>query len=182
MKPLVFLESEKIYLRPLKEEDAEGNYRYWLNDREVCLGNSHQRFPITELSLKKYINESNGSSSKLLLGIFDKSTDSHVGNASLQNINYIARSAEFAIVIGEREFWNKGIGRDVGVLIIDHGFKALNLNRIYCGTYSINHGMQKLALYLGFKQEGIRREADFKEGNYVDIIEYGLLKREWKTK
>lgn len=182
MKPNIFLESERIYLRALKEEDADGNYKYWLNDKEICIGNSHHRFPMTEVKLKKYIVESNNSSGMLVMGIFDKMTESHIGNVSLQNINYISRSAEFAIIIGERDFWNKGIGKEVGILMIDHGLNVLNLNRIYCGTYCTNHGMQKLAISLGFKQEGLRREADFKDGEYVDVVEFGLLKCEWKLK
>ena len=33
---------------------------------------------------------------------------------------------------------------------------------------------------LGFAQEGILREAKFFEGNYHDIISYGILAEEWK--
>jgi RimJ/RimL family protein N-acetyltransferase len=35
--------------------------------------------------------------------------------------------------------------------------------------------MQKLAEKLGMNLEGIRKEAIFKNGNYCDIHEYGLL-------
>ena len=37
--------------------------------------------------------------------------------------------------------------------------------------------MQKLALKLGFEQEGVRKEALFKNGHYIDIIEYGKLNK-----
>ena len=40
--------------------------------------------------------------------------------------------------------------------------------------------MQRLALYLGMKEEGRRREAAFKDGRYVDLIEYGILAGEWQ--
>lgn len=180
MKPNVFLEGKNIYLRGLEEADAQGNYKYWFNDKDVCGGNSHHRFPMAEESLKRYINGANNSSDRIILAIVDKLTDSHIGNISLQNINYINRSAEFAIIIGEKDYWDKSIGRDAATLIIEHGFNSLNLNRIYCGTYSNNLGMQNMALALGFVKEGILREADFKEGNYVDIIKYGLLRKEYK--
>ena len=95
---------------------------------------------------------------------------------SLQRIDWINRNAEFAIILGEREFWRKGIGVEAGGLIIRHGFNELGLIRIYCGTSERNAGMKKLALKLGMKEEGRRKKAIYKEGNYLDILEYGILK------
>lgn len=179
MKDRMFIEGEKIYLRNLREEDAEGNYKYWFDDEEVCKGNSHHRFPEAEQSLKKYINEVNSTISKLVLAIIDKKNSNYIGNVSLQNINYFNRSAEFAIIIGEKEYWGRGIGKEVANLIINHGFNSLNLNRIYLGTYVDNVGMRGIAKTLGFKEEGLRRQADYKDGNYVDIVEFGILKNEF---
>jgi RimJ/RimL family protein N-acetyltransferase len=39
--------------------------------------------------------------------------------------------------------------------------------------------MRKLATKLRMKQEGIRRESMFKNGAYMDIVEYGVLKKEF---
>jgi RimJ/RimL family protein N-acetyltransferase len=66
---------------------------------------------------------------------------------------------------------------EAGKLIIEHGFKSLNLHRIYCGTSSQNVGMQKLAEKLEMIKEGIRKEALFNSGIYSDIIEYGILNK-----
>ncbi|MCB2297184.1 GNAT family N-acetyltransferase [Clostridium tagluense] len=180
MKVNAFLYGENMYLRALSEQDIFNNYKYWFNDDEVCRGNSHHRFPKNEESLKKYIVESNIEINRIVLAIIEKNEEIHIGNVSLQNINYFNRSAEFAVIIGEKEYWGKGYGKEATALIINHGFNTLNLNRIYCGTYSNNVGMQQIAFSLGFKQEGLRREADYKEGKYIDVIEYGLLKKEWE--
>jgi RimJ/RimL family protein N-acetyltransferase len=40
--------------------------------------------------------------------------------------------------------------------------------------------MQKLALKLGMKPEGRRRQAMYKNGKYSDILEYGILKTEYE--
>ena len=66
-------------------------------------------------------------------------------------------------------------------LILGHGFGALNLHRVYCGTSSENVPMQKLALAMGFSLEGRRREALYKNFGYLDVLEYGLLRREWQA-
>jgi len=64
-------------------------------------------------------------------------------------------------------------------LICDHGFLALNLNRIACGTFEDNVGMCKLAESLGMAEEGRRRQAVYKLGRFVDVIEYGVLRNEY---
>lgn len=99
-----------------------------------------------------------------------------IGRVSLENIDYINRAAELKIFISD-EFRAKGYGKSVCELIISHGFNQLGLNRIYAGTLETNLGFQKLATALGFEQEGIRKSAVFKDGNFVDVIEYGLVNK-----
>lgn len=175
----IFLEGKRIYLRALEEKDIFGNYFQWLNDQEVTLFNSHGRFPNNEKKIRDYFLFTQTANNALILAIIWKENDLHIGNISLQNINWIDRNAEFAILLGDKNFWGMNIGQEAGSLIIRHGFNALNLHRIYCGTSSDNIGMQKLAHKLQMKQEGIRKEAMFKNGKYVDIIEYGLLKKNY---
>lgn len=180
MRDRIFLEGDNLYIRSLNKEDINKNYIHWFDDSEVCKMNSHHRFPHSEESMIKYVESVNNSSNQLVLAIINKRDKVHIGNVSLQNINYINRSAEFAIIIGEKEYWGKGIGKECGKIIIEHGFSTLNLNRVYCGTFYENIGMKKLAETLGFKQEGIRCEAEFKNGKYIDVVEFGLLKKEYE--
>ena len=65
-------------------------------------------------------------------------------------------------------------------LIVSHGFRELNLNRIELGTFDDNIGMEKLAMKNGFKEEGRSRQAIWKEGRWKDILHFGLLRDEWR--
>ena len=173
----VFLKGETIALRVLTEKDIEGSYRYWLNDPEIIQFNSHGRFPMTPEKLSEFVQSSYKSNTSLVLAVIDLKTDKHIGNISLQGINWVDRNAEIAFLLGEKDYWGKGVMQEAGQLLIRHGFDTLNLHRIYCGTSSANTGMQKLAEKLGMEKEGVRKEALFKEGAYHDIIEYGILKK-----
>ena len=173
-----FIEGENISLRALKDNDVKGSYSGWLNDPEITAFNSHGRFPITEHKLLSYINSANSSIADLILAVVDKKSKKHIGNISLQNINWIDRNAEIAFLLGDKDFWGKGVMFEAGMLLINHGFNTLNLHRIYCGTSSENSGMQKLAEKLKMKKEGLRKEAIFKKGKYFDIVEYGILSTE----
>lgn len=175
-----FLVSKKIYLRAIEKDDLNENYQQWFNDEEICQFTSHHRFPNYKQNMEEYYKNIIKSNNNLILAIIDEKTEKHIGNISLQDINSTDRSAEFAIVIGSKKHWKKGIAKEAAKLIIEHGFKELNLHRIYCGTSAKNIGMQKLAKLVGFKKEGISREAIYKNNQYGDIIRYGLLKNEYQ--
>jgi RimJ/RimL family protein N-acetyltransferase len=176
-----FLNGKICYLRPLEFDDLLGGYPNWLNDPEVCKYNGHLVFPYTHKQAEDYITFANNTKDNIILAIIvkkaDKAKDTHIGNIALQNINLINRTADISIIIGEKEFWGKGYATEAYQLLIEHGFKTLNLNRIACGTMEGNVAMKKLAIALGFKEEGNRRQALFKNGEYVDVIEFGLLKK-----
>ncbi|HEY3375033.1 MAG TPA: GNAT family N-acetyltransferase [Candidatus Aquicultor sp.] len=174
-----FLIGQNIYIRSLREDDLEGNYIQWLNDSEVCKYNSHHTFPYSEGSAEAYIKSTFNSQNALVLAIVLQENDLHIGNVALQNIDFVSRSAEFAILIGEKDYWGKGYSKEAALLVLSHGFMELNLHRIYCGTSIENIPMQRLAIYLGMIEEGRKREALFKHGRYIDTIEYSVLKDEF---
>jgi RimJ/RimL family protein N-acetyltransferase len=173
----IFLKGKSIYLRALNELDVQGNYSIWLNDKEITKYNSHGRFPITAEQLLSFVRMSLQSNTSLVLAVVDIKNDMHLGNISLQSINWIDRNAEIAFLLGEKTYWGKGVMLEAGKLLIEHGFKTLNLHRIYCGTSSQNIGMQRLAEKLKMSKEGIRKEALFNNSSYSDIIEYGILNK-----
>lgn len=175
-----FLIGEKTYLRVITEADLTARYREWFNDAEVCEGNSHHRFPNYDENMREYYDRVVRTRENLVLAICDKETDLHIGNVSLQSIDPLNQSAEFAIVIGDKSYWKKHVGKEVMRLIVSHGFSELNLHRIMLGTFDDNVGMQKLALSLGFREEGRSKEAVWKSGKWKDIYHYAILRDEWK--
>ncbi len=182
MDNIVFLKGERIHLRALMEKDLNDSYLQWLNDEEVCRSNSHAVFPNTEQRMRSYFDSLQSQQQNVVLAIVHTDSGKHIGNVSLQNINWISRNAEFAILLGDKEFWGGGYGEEAAQLIVDYGFSRLNLHRIYCGTFEDNEGMKKLAARLKMKQEGLRREAVYKNGSYNNVLEFGVLKSEYYTK
>lgn len=172
----IFLSGQEINLKTFSLEDVDKAYIDWFNDEEVCQFNAHHVFPYNQLKAEEYLKKLMTSENDLVLSIIHKSDNTHIGNIALQNINFIHHNAEFAIILGEKDYWQKGYAKEAAKMIIDHGFKSMNLHRIYCGTSVKNIGMQKLATHLGMKEEGRRKEALYKDGQYVDIVEYGVLK------
>lgn len=183
-KPAVnpFLVGDRIYLRALYETDAWGPYPTWFNDEETCRGNSHHVYPYTPEQALEYIRHANQSRQDLVLAIVRKEDDQHIGNIALHHISPVYRSAEYAIVIGEKVDRGKGYSKEAGRILFNHGFFTLNLHRIACGTFADNLPMVRLAAYLCMQVEGRRREAAYKDGSYIDVIEFGVLEREYAAK
>ncbi len=178
---MYFLESKELGLRQLTEADVEGNYSNWFNDPVVCKYNSHYKFPKSKEELVNYIRSFKDDRSLLVMAVIEKKSQNHIGNISLQEIDYLSRQAEIAFLFGETDYWNKGYATIAARLMINHAFMELGLNRIYFGTAANNAAMQKIGEKLGFQRSGTRREALFKNGKYYDIYDYDLLKHEWKS-
>lgn len=175
-----FIEGEKIYLRGLEESDISGNYFHWFDDDEVCAHNSHHRFPNSVAKMKDFLDHQNTGVDVLILAVIVREGDVHIGNIAFRQIDYIHRSAEYAIIVGEKKYWGKGYAFEASCLLLKHGFDNLNLHRIFLGTPANNLGMVKLAESLGMTMEGVGREEFFKNGRYQDVKHYAVLRSEFK--
>ncbi|MBW0434112.1 GNAT family N-acetyltransferase [Leptospira yasudae] len=169
---------ENYYVRPLNQTDLSGPYPTWFEDQDITKYNSHGKFFKNRSYFEDYYNSLNHEGRVVWAICHDK--DGHLGNISLQNISFIDRNAEFAIILGNKDHQGKRVSYHAGSLLLFHGFEKLNLTKIYCGTAESNVAMQKLALSLGMREEGRRRKHLFLNGSYEDMIEYGILLDDWR--
>ena len=174
---MIYELSKDYFVRALTEEDLEGPYPDWFEDQDVCRYNSHGKFFKTKAYFFEYLSGLNREGQ--IVWAICHVEDGHVGNVSLQEISFINRTAEFAIIIGDKRHRGRGVGILAGRMILLHGFDKLNLERIYCGTAASNEGMKKLASAMGMTLEGTRRQHLYLEGARVDVFEYGILRGEF---
>lgn len=170
------LDSARLYLKNLSLEELNGNYVHWLNDKEVCKYNSHGETEYTKDMALDFINSLENDKSKEVYAVCLKENDIHIGNISLQRIDYKNNQAEIAYLFGEKEYWGKGYAKEASEVLLKRAYDELNLHRIYFGTHIENLAMQKLGENLGFKREGQQKDAQYKNGKFNDIILYGMIK------
>ena len=190
-------ETDRLIVRPFTKEDIQGNYQNWWTDTEVTKYNSHGLFPYTKNQMLSFL-ERLESSSDIVWAVIVKERGKdlnhpentiynadenlyyfHIGNISLQNINWIYRSAEFACIFGEKEYWGKGYCTEAAKLLFEHGFKKLGLHRIWTGTAETNIGMRSVAVKLKMASEGVFLDGMFLDGQFVNVHTYGVLDKEW---
>jgi RimJ/RimL family protein N-acetyltransferase len=156
------------------------NYYNWFMDQEITKYNSHGLFPQTEKDLENYF-KSIDDAKQLVLSIHEKDTARHIGNISLQRFDWINRSAEFAVIIGEKDWWGKGVCTEAAKVLFKHAFEKLNLHRIWSGTADPNYGMRKVFHKLGMSHEGTFIDATFLNGKYENVVEYAILAEDYYT-
>ncbi len=135
---------------------------------------------MTEMSEEKWI-ESLGTTRVgvdvvFVIEALNKQGNKPIGTIGLHQINNKDQNAEFGIAIGEKECWEKGYGTEATRLIIEYGFKQLNLHRISSTAFEYNERSINLHKKIGFQEEGRRRKARFKDGQFWDEVMFGILR------
>lgn len=101
------------------------------------------------------------------------------GTIGLLNIDRKNSKAEYYIAMGETALKGRGVSTKASKLILDYGFKQLNLNKIYLFTEKNNIPAQRLFEKVGFLKEGCMRSDIFSHGKYVDRFAYGITREEY---
>jgi RimJ/RimL family protein N-acetyltransferase len=175
------LKGEKILLRPVKRADVP-LFMKWFIDPEVTQYLS-MYLPMTEMAEEKWIEDvgTARASSDIILVIEAQigETSRAIGTIGLHRINQKDSCATFGIAIGEKDFWGQGLGTEATRVLLKYGFEQVNLHRISSTVYDFNERSYRMHKKVGFKEEGRRRKAIYKNGLFRDLIEFGFLKDEW---
>jgi len=166
---------KKCYLSPIDINDAE-KYTEWLNDLELTINLSFYS-RMTNINdgktlLEKLSKEHNYS-------IIDLETDKVIGNFGFGNVDHLNQCADTVIIIGNRLFWNGGYGSEALTLLLDYGFKALNLHSVQLAVYLFNKRAIKSYEKVGFKIIGNKRESLKRGKEYYDILYMDILEKEF---
>jgi len=102
-----------------------------------------------------------------------------IGFLHLAMIERAHRRCRLGIVIGEKDLWGLGYGHLAVVQAVDYAFDVLDLDRITAEVFADNTRSVRLFEGAGFVREGVMRESIHRDGQRVDELIFGLLRREW---
>ena len=172
---------QKIYIRSIQEADVYGRWWQWFNDPEVTRHmNKGQEFNSIEKQLA-FFNKMRISEGDCVLAICELETKKHIGTTAFHNIRveFDKRVGSFGIVIGEKEYWGKGIGTEVWRMMVNYGFKELRLDQIETKIFSTNNASLKVSKKLGFQLVKRMKSELVKHGRSIDRILFRLEKDAW---
>ncbi len=104
---------KRFYLRHLSPIDATDEYLSWFNDSATLRFIDYAKSERSRDDLVAYINSKNLCDSTLFFGIFAIKDNSHIGNIKFEPIDFMRKSAEMGILIGNKQWRSRGVGTEV---------------------------------------------------------------------
>ncbi|RSD28430.1 GNAT family N-acetyltransferase [Mesobacillus subterraneus] len=108
--------------------------------------------------------------------ITDKKSGEVYGAIALSN-NQKFKHGELAYWVGE-EYWGKGYATEAARAVVEFAFQEKKLHKVFARHFASNPASGKVLQKLGMKKEGLLIDHVIKEGQYEDLVYYGLIKKQ----
>jgi glyoxylase I family protein len=169
------LKAARLVLRPLRVADAEAllpvfrdgeTMRYWAHN------------PIQTLAQMRDIIARNLPPQNRAEGSFAITRDGERAIGCVNFYNERHAVSGLGYILG-RAFWGQGLVAEAVIAALDHGFRRLELQRIWLEIDPRNDASVRVAAKCGFTREGVARKSFFLNGEYLDSVFYALLREDW---
>lgn len=167
-------------LRPIQESNLKDLYR-WRNSPHIMARTRQWR----QLTWKEHQNWFNNldPNKNLMFGISHlNKMDQYlyiVGACGLTHIDWINRSAEVSIYIGNKKNERKGYGSKALTELKRIAFDSMNLHRIFAEIYSFNEQSMKFFEKNEFRLQGTVSETVWRFGCWYDSHYYNYYDSYW---
>lgn len=162
--------TENLYLKQFSVSDITKEYIHALNDFTIVRLTEARHRTWTLDDVKKYVRDSNKENISLLIGIFLKKNNKHIGNIRLFNFHKVHKRVELGIMIYDKSQWSKGYGTEAIIAIEKYVFNTLKYHKICADYYSVNTASARMFEKAGYIIEGTFKDHFFLRDRYVDSI------------
>lgn len=170
------LETERLILREITKEDAEGIFACFSNENvtryygQETLESIEEAEKFVDFFSNNY-NEKRG----IRWGIEKKETKGIIGTIGFNACLPKHKRAEIGYEI-HPEQWGKGYASEAVSRVLTYGFDVMNLTRIGAVVFLNNEASNKLLTNIGFQKEGVLKKYMYQNGVAHDTYVYSLLK------
>ncbi len=177
-KKFPILETSRLILREVKEEDANDMFQY-LSDKDVVKPMGLVPFETVndvwdEVSWYKSIY---GEGTGIRWGITLKDSGKVIGSCGFLNMLTKHYRAEVGYELS-KDYWGRGIASEALEVVVKYGYQHFQLERIEALIEPTNLPSQKLVEKLGFKREGLLRHYEYTCGKFDDLYMYSIIKED----
>jgi RimJ/RimL family protein N-acetyltransferase len=168
-----------VELAALRDEDAPLLYE-WINDRDLVTLSAPFR-EVSRTEHDEWLNSVRSRQDMCIFGIRLLDGDRLVGSCQLHSIHPVHRSTELQIRIGASDARGRGIGTEATRLLLQYGFQQLDLHRIYLYVFESNEAARRLYARVGFRTEGVLREAARIDDSWRNSLVMAILQSEYRA-
>ena len=133
-----------------------------------------------EISLKKYLKDKNLTGNPFFYTIYSKRLKTFCGLASYLRIKPQVGTIEVGYITYAKNLQRTVEATEAMFLMMKNAFDKLGYRRYEWKCDNLNERSKKAALRLGFKFEGIFRQATIYKNRNRDTAWYSIIDKEWK--
>jgi len=169
------LTGSRVILAPPLHEHVDDYQRWFSNPlvtRFLSLRNPRSREQYQEF-LRAHATDPNSVLWAILVD------DRHIGNTSIDSIDWRNRHGDTGIVIGEPDCWGHGYATEVMRLRTAYAFNELGLQKLTTNVYGPNESSRRALQRAGYREVGWLRRHVYLEGAFYDVWLGEVLREEW---
>jgi RimJ/RimL family protein N-acetyltransferase len=173
LEPDDILVGSKVVLRAKRVEDAPDDHR-WRQDPELAeLDAASVLRQGLEDFTRDLSTEIKYPTPWVKRYAIDTKEGVHIGNCMVYDIDTISGQSEIGILVGEKDYWDGGYGREAFKMLIDQVFQIESMNRLYLHTLRWNARARRAFAGCGMREVG----PDPRGGH--DFILMEITRAEW---
>lgn len=180
--PLKKLETARLILRPVNENDANDIFEYCSNPNvaRYVTWEPHQTLEDTKKFISYALNSYNlGAPEPMMLILKDDPKQRVIGSVGLIPVNPQHRTFELGYALSE-EHWGKGLIAEAAKPLINYGFKHFAMERLQCRCDILNPQSSRVMEKLGMHYEGTLKASMYLKGKPRDMHMYSIVKSEFR--
>lgn len=158
-----------LYLTDIKENHLDTIYK-WKNDFDLNDLVIAPPFPVSYSAVQQWLQDNQKDRNQLLFGVFCHGSHQFIGIARLMFIEWIGRTADIGLYIGDRNYRGKGLGTEIVNTILSYGFERLNLRKLSLRVLESNIPAVKCYESCGFTREGCLVNHYWINGGYQNVL------------
>ena len=166
------LESDRIYLRPMKITDTD-KIVSWRN-KDIVRKHFIYQEPFTKEGHMNWVRTQVEPGHVVQFIICEKSGNRDMGSVYLRDIDREKKCAEYGIFIGEEDALGKGYGTQAAELVITYAFEKLKLQSVFLRVFADNARARKSYEKAGFRQITGKRENVVIDGIEKEVVFYEI--------
>lgn len=169
-----------IRLRPMEKEDLKLLHE-WENDFELIMYSRSKPISFVSMAqLEKQYEEWMKDEKELHFIVELAGSKEAIGTARLRREDWgNVRTANVGTYIGKKQYWNKGLGKQITVALLEIAFHQLNMERCEAWSVEYNHRAHRSLEACGFKKGMVVRHAAFVNGRKWNGCHFDILRDEY---
>jgi RimJ/RimL family protein N-acetyltransferase len=173
-----YLIGKHVYLRAVEKDDA-AVIQKWHNDPDVRRLSRSGGLSVSRVAEEEEIATASAVHDVYLM-IAQTANNKPIGFIRPKVTDTTSRNVWLRFVIGEKSAQGRGYAHEALMLTLDWLFNEQNMHKVTLETYATNKRALRFFEKIGFKKEGVLRDALYQDGTYHDIISFGLLASEFR--